>query len=125
MADAKAKLVRKTFDKPDETRMFPEGKGKAQITKVGDMTIGRGTFEPGWQWSKHIKPIAKTEYCEVVHTGVVLEGRMRVRMRDGAESEFGPGDVMYLAAGHDAWTVGNKPCVAIDVTGFADYAKPK
>lgn len=120
-----AKMVKKSFDKPDETRMFPEGKGKAQIAGVGGMTIGRGVFEPGWQWSKHIKPIAKTEYCESVHTGVVLEGRMRVRMKDGTEAEVGPGDAVYVAAGHDAWIVGNQRCVLIDVTGFGDYAKSK
>lgn len=120
-----AKLVGKSLDKPDETRSFPGGTGKAQIVKVGDITLGRGIFEPGWQWSKHIKPIAKTEYCEVTHTGVVLEGRMRVRMRDGTEAEVGPGDAMYVAPGHDAWIVGKERCVLIDVSGFGDYAKPK
>jgi hypothetical protein len=28
-----------------------------------------------------------------------------------------------MAPGHDAWTVGNEPCVVIDWQGFADYAK--
>jgi len=120
-----AKLVRKVLDSPDETRPFADGKGKAQIVRVGDVTIGRGIFEPGWQWSKHVKPIAKTEFCEATHTGVVLEGRMRVRMKDGTESEVGPGDAIYVAPGHDAWIVGNVRCVMIDVTGFGSYAKPK
>jgi mannose-6-phosphate isomerase-like protein (cupin superfamily) len=120
-----SKAARKPLDKPDETRMFPEGKGKAQIVKLGGLTFGRGVFEPGWQWSKHIKPLAKTEYCEAVHTGVVLEGRMRMRMRDGSEVEVGPGDAVFCPAGHDAWTVGDKPCVLIDITGFGDYAKPR
>lgn len=123
MADAK--LVRKSLDKPDETRSFAEAKGKAQVVKVGDITLGRGIFEPGWQWSKHVKPIAKTEFCEAVHTGTVLEGRMRVRMKDGTETEVGPGDAFYMPPGHDAWTVGNQRCVLVDVTGFGGYAKPK
>ena len=120
-----AKLSRKVLDKPDETRSFVDGKGKAQIVKVGDVTLGRGTFEPGWQWSKHVKPIAKTDSCEATHTGMVLEGRMRVRMNDGTEAEVGPGDAFYMPPGHDAWTVGNQRCVLIDVTGFGNYAKPK
>lgn len=120
-----AKLVRKVLDRPDETRSFTDGKGKAQIVKVGDVTLGRGTFEPGWQWSKHVKPIAKTDSCEATHTGMVLEGRMRVKMNDGTESEVGPGDAFYIAPGHDAWIVGNQRCVIIDVTGFGNYAKPK
>ena len=120
-----AKLMRKALDNPDETRSFVDGKGKAQIVKVGDVTLGRGIFEPGWQWSKHVKPIVKTDSCQAAHTGMVLEGRMRVRMNDGTEAEVGPGDAFYMAPGHDAWIVGNQRCVIIDVTGFGNYAKPQ
>jgi hypothetical protein len=28
-----------------------------------------------------------------------------------------------MPSGHDAWVVGNEPCVVIDWQGFADYAK--
>jgi quercetin dioxygenase-like cupin family protein len=122
---AAEKMTRKSLDKPDETRAFAEGKGKAQVVKIGDITLGRGTFEPGWQWSKHVKPIAKSDLCEAAHTGVVLQGRMRVRMKDGSETEVGPGDTFYMPPGHDAWTVGNQACVLVDVTGFGTYAKPK
>ena len=118
-------LVRKALDQPDETRSFVDGKGKAQVFKVGAVTLGRGIFEPGWQWSKHVKPIAKTDSCQVEHTGMVLEGRMRVRMNDGTEVEVGPGDAFHMPPGHDAWIVGNQRCVLIDVTGFGTYAKPK
>ena len=120
-----AKLLRKVLDRPDETRSFVDGKGKAQIVKLGDVTLGRGIFEPGWQWSKHVKPIVKTDSCQSAHTGTVLEGRMRVRMNDGTEMEFGPGDAFYMPPGHDAWIVGNQRCVIIDVTGVVNYAKPQ
>jgi hypothetical protein len=33
------------------------------------------------------------------------------------------GDVFDLAPGHDAWTVGDEPCVRFD-TGVAPYTKP-
>jgi hypothetical protein len=29
-----------------------------------------------------------------------------------------------MPPGHDAWIVGDKPCVMIDFTGVAKYAKP-
>jgi len=90
-----AKLLRKVLDRPDETRSFVDGKGKAQIVKLGDVTLGRGIFEPGWQWSKHVKPIVKTDSCQSAHTGTVLEGRMRVRMNDGTEMEFGQPKAIY------------------------------
>jgi hypothetical protein len=28
-----------------------------------------------------------------------------------------------MAPGHDAWVLGDEPCVVIDWQGFADYAK--
>jgi quercetin dioxygenase-like cupin family protein len=118
------KLERKSFDKPDETRAFKDGKGKLQVVTAGNHTFGRGVFEPGWRWSEHVKPIAGTASCQAGHTGYVLEGRMVVKMDDGAEVEYGPGDAFYMPPGHDAWTVGDKRCVLIDFTGVAKYAKP-
>jgi quercetin dioxygenase-like cupin family protein len=59
----------------------------------------------------------------VHHLGYVLSGRMRVRMNDGAEAEVGPGDVVEIDPGHDAWTVGDDPCVMLDFGGAAHYAK--
>jgi hypothetical protein len=44
---------------PDEIITFE--KGKVDVAKVGDTTIGRGYFEPGWSREKSIKPIAKTD----------------------------------------------------------------
>jgi quercetin dioxygenase-like cupin family protein len=118
------KMERKPFDKPDETRPFKNGKGKLEVVTVGDHTLGRGVFEPGWRWSEHVKPIAGTPSCQAAHTGYVLEGRMVVKMDDGAQVEYGPGDAFYMPPGHDAWIVGDKRCVLIDFTGVAKYAKP-
>ena len=51
-----------------------------------------------------------TEICEVYHVKLFLKGRFGVRMRDGSEMEFGPGDIGVFDTGHDAWVVGNEPC---------------
>jgi quercetin dioxygenase-like cupin family protein len=118
------KLERKPFDRPDETRSFKNGKGKLEVVTVGNCTVGRGVFEPGWRWSEHVKPIVGTPSCHAAHTGYVLEGRMIVKMDDGTELEYGPGDAFYMPSGHDAWVVGDKRCVLIDFTGMAKYAKP-
>jgi hypothetical protein len=48
---------------------------------------------------------------------------MRIKMDDGSEEEWGPGDVGYVPPGHNAWVVGNEPLVAIDFTGMKEYAK--
>jgi quercetin dioxygenase-like cupin family protein len=118
-------MERKSFNAPEETRPFKDNKGKMDVVTVGDHTIGRGVFEPGWRWSEHVKPIAGTPSCQATHAAYVLEGRMAVRMDDGSEIEYGPGDVMYVPAGHDAWIVGDKPCVLVDFTGVPTYAKPR
>ena len=46
-----------------------------------------------------------------------------VRMDDGSELEYGPGDAFYMPPGHDAWIVGDEQCVMLDVTGMSNYAK--
>ena len=116
-----AQIQRKTMNKPDETRKFD--KGKIDVTVVGDTSIGKAIFEPGWKWSTSVKPIVKTNSCQVAHTMYVISGKMKVKMDDGTETDYGPGDTGFVPPGHDAWTVGNEPCVAIDFTGAKNYAK--
>ncbi|WP_434591005.1 cupin domain-containing protein [Streptomyces sp. A5-4] len=116
-------LVRKSLGSPDETRPFEEKKGKLELVNCEAGPVGRATFEAGWQWSKHVKPIAKTESCQAAHSGYVISGRMKIVMDDGGADEFGPGDVMICPPGHDAWTLGDEACVVVDWSGFSDYAK--
>jgi quercetin dioxygenase-like cupin family protein len=118
-----AGLVRKNFDKPEEVRPFEEGKGKLELLNLDAGPVGRAVFEPGWKWSKHVKPIARTDSCQAAHMGYFMAGRMKVVMDDGEELEYGPGDFGVIPPGHDAWTMGDEPCVFIDWQGFADYAK--
>jgi hypothetical protein len=110
------------IESPDEVRQF-KAHGHVDVVTVGDFTLGKEIFEPGWQWSKDVKPIAGTESCQTRHTGICLSGRMTVRHNDGTEATMGPGDVFVIEPGHDAWTVGDEACVALD-TGVAAYAKP-
>ena len=114
-------LEKKSMNSPDEVRIFP--KGKVELVKIGGVIFGRGTFEPGWKWSESLKPIVKTQSCKAPHTQYHVSGRLKVRMDDGAEEEFGPGDVSVLPSGHDAWVVGNEPVVVIDITGMTHYAE--
>ena len=116
-------LIRKSLDSPEETRPFEDDMGKLELVNVPSGAVGRATFQPGWKWSKHVKPIAKTDSCQAAHMGYVISGRMRIVMDDGEDMEFGPGDLMICPPGHDAWILGDEPCVVIDWTGVADYAK--
>ncbi len=112
----------RNIDQPHETRPF-KANGHMDVITLGDFTLGRGVFEAGWRWSNDVKPIAGTDSCQVRHTGICLSGQMTVRFDDGTEVTIGPGDVVALEPGHDAWTVGEEACVLLD-TGVASYAKP-
>jgi hypothetical protein len=117
----KAKV--KKFGTPDETRTF--GRGRLQLIKFGEATIGRAVLEPGWKWSKHVKPIAKTKSCEAPHFQYHATGVLHVKMDDGAEMDIGPGEISMLPPGHDAWVVGVEPVTVIDFQGMVDYATRK
>ncbi|MCB8901411.1 MULTISPECIES: cupin domain-containing protein [unclassified Streptomyces] len=119
-----AGIVKKSFDAADETRPFEDGKGRLDLVSGKSGAVGRAVFEPGWQWSKHVKPIAGTDSCQASHMGYIVSGRMKVVMDDGETTEYGAGDYMEVQPGHDAWVLGDEACVALDWTGFADYAKP-
>lgn len=111
----------KNFASPDEVREFP--KGKLELIKIGNATIGRGIFEPGWKWSESVQPLAKTKSCEAPHFQYHVSGVLMVKMDDGTLLECKAGDVSLLPEGHDAWVVGNEPAVVVDFQGMLDYAK--
>ena len=116
-----ATMGSKSFKNPDEVRTF--AKGKVEVVKLGDATIGRATFEPGWRWSTCVKPLANTNSCEAAHFGYQISGTMRIRMDDGTELECKAGEVALVPPGHDAWVVGNEPVVIVDFQGMPNYAK--
>ena len=115
--------LRKIAIESGEHRPFKDGKGHLDVVETDTGAVGRAVFNAGWKWSEHVKPMAGTDSCQAAHMGYVISGRMTVRMDDGTEAEFGPADVMIAPPGHDAWVVGDEPCVVIDWQGVADYAK--
>ena len=108
----------KSLDAPDERRA-PSQRGCIEMVQLGEVTVGRTLFEPGWRWSVDMKPSAGSELCQVAHTGYVVSGRERVRMADGTEVELSAGDAFVIPPGHDAWVVGDEPCVTLDFSGHA------
>jgi ketosteroid isomerase-like protein len=108
-----AQLMVSNLDKDGERRPFA-GHGHAVIGNAGAASLLRTVFEPGWRWSNDIKPIAKTDSCRVHHLGYVVSGSLRVRLDDGTEAEFGPGDLYDIPAGHDGWVTSDVPCEMVD-----------
>ena len=119
-----AGIAKGQFDRSSDVRPFADGKGHLSMLDFDGMAVGRAVFEPGWRWSEHVKPVAGTTSGQVAHAGYLLSGHLTVRMDDGSEENFDPGDVMIVEPGHDAWTVGREPCVMLDWQGAINYAKP-
>jgi quercetin dioxygenase-like cupin family protein len=114
------KLDLRRFDAPDETRTFE--KGRFELVRMGNMTVGRASYEPGWRWSEHVGAASGAKSCQVEHVGLVISGRAKVLMDDGREIEMGPGDLFAVPAGHDSWVVGDEPYVSLHFMGADVYA---
>jgi quercetin dioxygenase-like cupin family protein len=108
------------LDEPTETREFD--KGRFELYRIGPMTIGRATYEPGWRWSEHVAPTAGTPSCQVEHVGLVVSGQAVAKMDDGREVVMKPGDFFYVPPGHDSWVVGDQPYVSLHLLGSETYA---
>lgn len=114
-------VILKSFENPDETRLFE--KGKLEIVRIGGMTLGRASYEPGWRWSEHVSAIAGTPLCEVEHVGMVLSGRAVAAMKDGTEVELAAGSLFYVPpVAHDSWVIGDEPYVSLHFLGAEQYA---
>jgi quercetin dioxygenase-like cupin family protein len=116
-------VILKRFDAPDEVRVFD--KGRFELVRVGKMTIGRATYEPGWRWSVHAGAATGKTMCEVEHVGMVVSGCATAAMRDGRVIEMRVGDVFYIPPGHDSWVVGNEPYVSLRFVAGAKSEKQK
>jgi quercetin dioxygenase-like cupin family protein len=110
-----------SLDSPTEVRTFE--KGRFELYRVGPMTLGRATYEPGWVWSEHVGPQTGAELCEVEHVGLVLSGQAAVKMADGTEKVMREGDFFFVPPGHDSWVVGDEPYVSLHMLGGESYAR--
>jgi quercetin dioxygenase-like cupin family protein len=111
----------KRFDSPDETRVLV--KGRFELIHVGDMTIGRATYEPGWKWSEHVGPAVGATRCTVEHVGLVLSGAATAAFDDGSVIELRAGQCFHIpAVPHDSWVIGDEPYVSLHFLGADRYA---
>lgn len=110
------------LDDPTEVRTFE--KGRFEVYRVGPMTLGRATYEPGWKWSEHVGPTTGEPSCQVEHVGLVLSGAAVAKMDDGTERVMRAGDFFYVPPGHDSWVVGDEPYVSLHIMGSEEYAAP-
>jgi hypothetical protein len=115
-------VILKRFETPDETRVLT--KGKFEIVRLGGLTIGRATYEPGWKWSLHVGPAIGASRCTVEHVGMVLSGTATAAFDDGQVIELHAGELFHIPpVPHDSWVVGEDPYVSLHFLGADVYAK--
>jgi quercetin dioxygenase-like cupin family protein len=114
-------VILKQFERPDEIREFE--KGRFEVVRVGGITIGRATYQPGWKWSIHVGPSVGATRCPVEHVGMVLSGVATAAFDDGRVVELRAGNLFHIpAVPHDSWVVGDQPYVSLHFMGADHYA---
>ncbi len=114
-------VILRRFERPDEVREMV--KGRFELVRIGGLTIGRATYQPGWKWSEHVGPSVGADRCSVEHVGLVLAGVATVAFADRV-LEMHSGDLFYVPPEpHDSWVVGGSPYVSLHFLGADQYAK--
>ena len=122
MSAAAVEVILKRFEQPDEVRTMT--KGRFDVVRLGVMTIGRATYEPGWKWSEHVGPALGKTRCTVEHVGMVVSGSATAAFDDGRVVELRAGELFHVpAVPHDSWVIGDEPYVSIHFLGADRYAK--
>jgi quercetin dioxygenase-like cupin family protein len=113
-------VILKRFEEPDEVREMVNG--RVELVRIGGLTIGRATYQPGWKWSEHVGPTVGSTRCSVEHVGLVLAGVATVAFEDRV-IEMRAGELFYVPpVPHDSWVVGAEPYISLHFLGADRYA---
>ena len=122
MNESRVQVILKRFESPDETRLME--KGRFELVRIGGVTVGRATYEPGWRWSLNVGPSVGATRCSVEHVGLVLSGTATAAFDDGRVYELRAGQLFYIPpVPHDSWVVGDEPYVSLHLLGSEHYAR--
>jgi class 3 adenylate cyclase len=105
----------KSLQTPDEVEQY-ELVSQA-LVELGDLTVARLVFRPGWRWSSFMPQVVGGDWCQARHVGVVLGGRFGFTFEDGTTVEIKTDDVFDIPAGHDGYTVGDEDCILLEWLG--------
>jgi hypothetical protein len=101
-------VILKRFEQPDEVRTLD--KGRFEMVRIGGLTIGRATYEPGWKWSEHVGPGIGAARCSVEHVGLVVTGAAVAAFDDGRIVELVAGSLFHIPpVPHDSFLLPKNP----------------
>jgi class 3 adenylate cyclase len=106
----------RSFEEPDEVVEF--GGVTDEFVEIGGLNVGRSIQPAGWRWRTHFQPLVGGEWCQAHHVGVQISGRQGIELDDGTVFEIDPGELYDIRPGHDGWTIGDEPSIAIEWSGM-------
>jgi class 3 adenylate cyclase len=110
----------KNLGSPDATVRYP--RITQDTVELGDLTVAHTVLEPGWRWSRDVRPTVGGEWCQARHVGTVLSGSFAVEFSDGSRTELRIGDVYDIPPDHDGFTLGDAPCTVIEWAGIRAFS---
>jgi hypothetical protein len=100
--------------------------GRFAIVRLGGLTLGLATYQPGWKWSVHVGSTVGAPRCTVEHVGLVVSGTATAAFDDGTVVELRPGALFHIPARpHASWVVGDEPYVSLHFPGADHYARER
>jgi hypothetical protein len=69
-----ATVEKMSLNYPEQANKYE--KAKNEVVTADGLGFERITAEPGWQWPKHSKSIAKTDRCQRAHLFYLISGRL-------------------------------------------------
>lgn len=94
----------------------PREVGGVQIDvgKAGESRVKRLIYQPGFRWSRDMKGLVGTNFCEHAHVGFLAKGEIHIEYGDGCVLELRAPRFVAIDPGHDGWVVGSEPVVLIE-----------
>ena len=84
------------------------------IARVGSGRVKRVVYQPGFRWSRDMKPIVGTDLCMHAHVGFLVRGHIEIRYADGCTVEFVAPQPVEIEPGHDGSVIGDEAAVLIE-----------
>ena len=100
-----------------DCRTFVDGSTRCREELIS-VTVGRGVYMLG----EFVVPCrAPTGMESQRHIGRVQSGRTTVLTADNQEVAVGRGDFFGVTPNHDAWVMGDEPCVGFDMSQIVGH----
>ncbi|MGH8958185.1 MAG: adenylate/guanylate cyclase domain-containing protein [Acidimicrobiia bacterium] len=104
-----------SFEEPDEVVELELV--RSELVYLEGLSVSRTVHQPGWRWSKHVRPHVGGDWCQTRHVGLAVSGAVHVVLHTGDEFDLREGMVADVPPGHDAWVIGDILYVDITWTG--------